>query len=165
MEGSEKGFTLVEMIVTAAIIGIIMAALATTVTALLTHPEQATDHNIVLCEVQNAGYWITRDVQMARNVTLDDPSGFPLTFNIPVDTDENNDLSVDYLFDGNELKRQVYDSLDTLISETVIAKYIDVADTAFGVLESNAYKLTIKASKGEAVVERSYEVSQRLTSS
>ena len=161
MKRSENGYTLVELIVTLAIIGIIMAAMAMTVTALLTHPKRATDHNIILCEVQNAGYWITHDVQMAENVTFDGPSGFPLTLDIPVDTDENNDLSVDFSFDGNKLKRQVYDSLDTLVSETMIANYINAPDTTFGTLGSNTYKLIIKASKGEALVERSYEVTQR----
>ncbi len=164
MHRREKGYTLIEVIVTVAIMGIIMPAMAMTVTTLLTNPERATAQNIVLHQVQNASYWISRDVQMAKNVTLTEPSGFPLTLVIPVDTDENNDISVNYLLDGNKLKRQVYDSLDTLISETLIAEYIDVQDTRFATLSSNVYRLTVKASKGEAAEERSYEVNQRITS-
>lgn len=164
MHRTERGFTLIETIIAVAIVGIMVPVMAMTTTTLLTHPKQATDHNTVLQQVQNTGYWVSHDVLMAKNVTFDDPSGFPLTIDIPVDTDQNNDYSVDYLFDGNKLKRSVYDSSHTLISETLIAEYIEVADTIFTTLDPNIYKLTVKASKGDVVVERSYTVSQRLSS-
>jgi len=117
-----------------------------------------------LREVQNAGYSISRDVQMAENITLDGTSGFPLILDIPVDTDPNNDYSVNYLFDGNKLKRQVYDSSHTLIKEAPVAEYIDVNATTFTALGSNTYQLTVKACSGEAVAERSYQVKPRLGS-
>ena len=163
MKRRENGFTLIEVMIAVAILGVIMPVMAMTIISLLTSHQQANDHNIVLHEVQNAGYWISRDVQMAENVTLNGPSGFPLNLDIPVDRDESNDLSVDYLFDGNKLKRQVYNSSETLISETLIAEYIDITDTTFSILDSDNYSLTVKISKGEVVVERSYEVSQRPT--
>ena len=53
---------------------------------------------------------------MANDVTPSSPNGFPFpigfpfTINIPVDQDVNNDYTVDYLFDGNTLKRQQRDS-------------------------------------------------------
>lgn len=165
MQRSEKGFTLIEVMIAVAIMGLIMPVMTMTTTTLLTNHQQANDHNIVLHQVQNVGYWISRDVQMAKDVTFTDPGGFPLTLDIPVDTDESNDYSVDYLFDGNKLKRQVYDSSDTLILETLIAEYIDVQDTTFSTLGSNIYNLTVKVSKGEVVMERCYKVSQSLSSS
>lgn len=168
MKRRENGFTLIEVIIAVAILGVIMPVMAMTIISLLTNHQQANDHNIVLHEVQNAGYWISRDVQMAKNVTLNGSSGFPLTLDIPVDRDENNDIRVDYLFDDNKLKRKVYDASQTLISETLIAEYIDITDTTFSILDSdnyylNTYYLTVKVSKGEVVVERSYGISQRLT--
>jgi len=84
---------------------------------------------------------------------------------IPVDTDENNDYSVDYLFDGNKLKRQVYDSSQTLVSENLIAEYVNTEDTTFDIRDSNVYELTIKASKDEAVAEGSYQVTPMPSSS
>ena len=160
---TEKGFTLIELVVGLAIMSVIIVAMGMTITTLVTNSQGTTERSVVLRQVQNAGYSISHDVQMAETVTPDGTSGFPLTLDIPIDTDENNDYSVDYLFDGDKLKRQVYDSSHTLIKESVVAEYIDVAETTFIDLGLNTYELTIRASTGEAVTERSYRIEQRLS--
>lgn len=146
---------------------IVVGAVAMTTTTLLLNEGQAAGQNTALPQVQNAGYWISRDVQMARNVTPSAPNGFPLSLDIPVDRDENNDYTIDYLFDGDKLKRRVYDSLGTLTSETFIAEYIDTNNTTFSALDADAglYKLTVRASRDGTGVTRSYEISQRLSPS
>lgn len=162
MHRNEKGSTLIELIVSMAISSIIMLALTMTVTTFLKNYQKTGDQNILLYEVQNAGHWISRDIATTDLTTLTEPSGFPLTLNIPVDTDDNNDCSVDYLFDGNKLKRQFYDSSHTLIAETLIADYIDTANTTFSLTDnSTAYELIIRASKGKTAIEMSYYASQR----
>jgi len=133
-----------------------------TITTLVTNSQGTTERSVVLRQVQNAGYSISRDVQMAEDVTLDGTSGFPLILDIPVDTDENNNYSVNYLFDGDKIMRQVYDSSYTLIKETPVAEYIDVGATTFSALGTNTYELMVKACNGEAVAERSYQIKQRL---
>jgi len=163
MKRGEKGFTLIEVLVVIALTGVIIGPLAMVTTTLLTNPQQYTDQNVVLQQVRNAGHWISRDVQMARSVNSTDPNGFLLTLSMPVDIDENNDDSVVYLFDGNKLKREVYDASPTLISETLIADYIDTDNTTFSALGASLYQLTVRASKGESAVRRVYEVSQRLS--
>ena len=162
MKRGEKGFTLLELLIGVAIMGVIAVPLMMATTTLLTNPQRSTDQNVVLHQVQNAGHWISRDVQMARNVDFDEPDVF-LSLDIPFDTDENNDYSVVYLFYGSKLKREVYDSLGTLVSETLIADYIDTDNTTFSILVSGNYNLTVRAAKGEAVVTRGYEVGQRVS--
>lgn len=162
MKRGEEGFTLIEVIIALVIMAIIMPVMTMTTTALVTYHQKANDHNIALNQVQNAGGWISRDVQMARNVIFDEPSGFPLTLDVPIDTDENNDHRVVYLFGSNKLKRQVYDSSETLTAETLIAEYINTEDTTFDIRDSNVYELAIRASKGEAVVEKTYEIVKRI---
>jgi len=164
MKRGEKGFTMIELLIGVAIMSVIAVPLMMATTTLLTNPQRTTDQNVVLHEVRNAGHWISRDVQMARSVNATDTDRFPLTLSIPVDTNEDNDYSIDYLFDGSKLKREVYDSLETLISETLIADYIDTDNTTFSDLGSSLYKLTVRAARGETAVTRSYEVSSRVSS-
>ena len=169
MKRREKGFTVLEALIGVAIMAIVVVAVAMTTTTLLLNEGQAAGQNTALPQVQNAGYWISRDVQMARNVTPSPsaPNGFPLSLDIPIDKDKNNDYTIVYFFEGDKLKRQVYDSLGTLTSETFIAEYIDTSNTTFSALDADAglYKLTVRASRDETGATRSYEISQRLSSS
>jgi len=101
---------------------------------------------------------------MARTVTLGEPGVF-LRLDIPMDNNPEHDYTIDYLFDGDKLKRQKHDSFGT--SETFIAEYIDTSNTTFSALDADAglYKLTVRASRDETGATRSYEISQRLSSS
>lgn len=154
-----------EVLVGVAIMSIIVLVMGMTVTTIVTNSRGTTERSVVLREVQNAGYLISRDVQMADDITLDDgTSGFPLILDIPVDTDENNNYSVNYSLDGDQIIRQVYDPSDTLIGERAVAEYIDVGATTFTALSFDTYELTIKASNGEAAAERSYQIKRRIGS-
>ncbi len=167
MKRGEKGFTLLEVLIGVAIMAIVVVAVGMTVTTLLLNEGQAAGQNTALPQVQNAGYWISRDVQMARIVTPVGTNGFPLTLDIPMDNIPENDYTIDYLFDGDKLKRRVYDSLGTPTSETFIAEYIDTGITTFSALdiEAGLWKLTVRASRDETGATRSYEISQRLSPS
>ncbi len=92
MKPGEKGFTVIELLLVVAITGVIIAPLTMATITLLTSPQRTTDQGITVREVQNAGYWISRDVQMARSVNPTEPSGFPLTLHIPVDPEETNSI-------------------------------------------------------------------------
>ncbi len=164
MKRGEKGFTLLEVLIGVAIMAIVVGAVAMTTTTLLLNEGQAAGQNTALPQVQNAGYWISRDVQMARTVTLGEPGVF-LRLDIPMDNNPEHDYTIDYLFDGDKLKRQKHDSFGT--SETFIAEYIDTSNTTFSALDADAglYKLTVRASRDETGATRSYEISQRLSSS
>jgi hypothetical protein len=89
--------------------------------------------------------------------------GFPITINIPVDQDTNNDYCVVYLLDGDKLKRQQFSSSDILISESVIAQYVDTVNTTIESPSDSLYKLTIRVSLDGETVTAFYEAQRRLT--
>lgn len=163
MRQRQKGFTLIELLLALGIGGVVVATIAMTITTLMMNYEQPSVKQFLLQQVQNAGYQMPRDIQMSSNVTLSGPNGFPITINIPVDQDQNNDYSVEYLFDSDKLKRRQYDSSDNLTAETLIAQYVDVDNTTADNITASSYKLTIRVSMGDEAVTASYEMKQRLT--
>jgi len=67
----EKGFTLIEVLVVVGILGAIMGVMAMTVGIMPKVSGESNDQAIALRQVQNAGYWITRDAQRAQNIDDD----------------------------------------------------------------------------------------------
>ncbi len=163
MRQRQKGFSLLEMLVALGIVAAVIASITLTVTTLLMNSQQPSTQQTLLQQARNAGHHIPRDIQMSSNVTLSSPNGFPLIINIPVDQDWNHDYTVDYLFDGNTLKRQQFDSSDNLTAETLVAQYVDNDNTIFENIAQGLYELTIRVSMGEEVVNASYQARNRLT--
>ena len=163
MRQRQKGFSLLEMLVALGIVAAVIASITLTVTTLMMNSQQPSTQQTLLHQAKSAGYWIPRDINMANDVILGSTNGFPFSINIPVDQDETNDYTVDYLFESNTLKRQQFDSLDNLTAETLIAQYVDTDNTAFESIAEGSYKLTIRVSLGEEVVNASYEMRNRLT--
>jgi prepilin-type N-terminal cleavage/methylation domain-containing protein len=164
MGKGQKGFTLLEILVASAIMAVVVGAIATTLTILFLNYGQAAGQNSALPQVQNAGFWITRDVQMSRNVTATGPNGFPLSLKLPVDTNENNDNSANYVFEDSKLKRNLYNASDTLISETFISDYLDTDECNFTTVNATLkyHRLTVTASREGEAVTRVYDIGQRL---
>ncbi|MFC2015225.1 type II secretion system protein [Chloroflexota bacterium] len=162
MRQGQKGFTLLEIILAIGIVGTVLAAALMTTTTLLLNSQQPNIQQILLQQVQNAGYWIPRDINMSSNVTLSGPNGFPFTVNIPVDQDENNNYDVEYLLSCDNLTRKQYNNLGVLASETLISSYVDMDNTTCENVTSGFYKLTIRVCLGEETVTADYEVRRRL---
>ena len=165
MKQREKGFSLLEVLIGLAIVAIIVVPITMTTTMIVRSSRQAAAQNAVLPQVQNAGYWISRDVQIASGIDLGDPNGngFPLSLDIPTDDNPAHDYGIEYSFEGNKLMRRVYDSSETV---TFIADWIDIDNTVFSLVDDATpghYRLTVRAAKGEAVVTRSYEIKQRIS--
>jgi len=152
LKRKESGFTLVELLIATAILGTITGALSMAIVAVMKTSDVSKDWAVSLQQVQNAGYWISRDVLMAQDVSPEPTSGVLVRLDL-------DGSQVDYVFDGSMLKRQLDGS-----QEILIAEYIVQGDTTFeeDTEVDSKYKLTIKASRGEAEVERSYEATQRI---
>jgi len=163
MRQRQKGFTLIEIVLTLGIVAAVGATIMMTITTLMMNSQQPTAQQYLLQQARNAGYHIPRDIQMSSSVTLGSPNGFPFTIDIPIDQDVNHDYSVEYSFDGdNNLKRKQFDESDNLTAETLVAQYVDTDNTTFEGGAEGLYKLTIRVSMGEEAVMASYEMRKRL---
>lgn len=159
----QRGVTLIELTLGLAIVGAVVMTIGMIITTLLLNYQQPGTREVLLQQVHNAGYQMTRDINMSNNVTLSDTNGFPFIVNIPVDQNQDNDYHVDYILDDDKLKRQQFDSSDILTVESIIAQYVDTGNTTFESPWEGLYKFTIKVSLDEETVTVSYEMKQRLT--
>jgi len=75
---NQMGFTLTELMLAIAIAGIITGGITTTIFSVVNGSARTSNHMTAVRQVQNAGYWVSRDTQMAQSVTLSASSGFPL---------------------------------------------------------------------------------------
>lgn len=116
---SGLGFTLVEVLTTLAILGLVIGPTSAAAITVMRLSSWDTDLNLHLRQVQNAGYQILRDALMAQTVTTAKPGTFlSLSW---TDWDGNN-YTVDYLLVGNTLQRSLNGS-----QPSVVAEYIDPA--------------------------------------
>jgi len=177
----QRGFTLVEMLVVVAIMGIIAAGIAMTISQVMAVNSRTSSHMVALRQVQQAGDRVSKDVLQARSIHPDPSSatGFPLTLTIPYwgeDEDENPvelQLKVRYVLSDDNLQREYYG--DGVINggpdyTTTVARYIlsvhpdDVGNimTSFGPAEeAGAYIFKVSAKVGARIETREYEVRPR----
>jgi len=154
LKRNQKGFTLIEVLVTVGILGAIMGVMAMTVVTIMIISPKSNDQVIALRQVQNAGYWISRDVLGAKEVSTTEAGVF-----LAIDWGTDG-YDVNYVFDeDNELRRK----LNGASPGTLIAQYIVIDETSFeeDPEVDNQYKLTVKALHGDADATRVYEVSPR----
>jgi prepilin-type N-terminal cleavage/methylation domain-containing protein len=71
MKSSEKGFTIIELAVAIAILGIVGVAATATMFQVFQGTGSNDDKMSAIYQVQNAGYWITRDAQMSETIAVD----------------------------------------------------------------------------------------------
>ncbi len=68
MKPGEKGFTLVELLISVAVTALIAVAAGSAIFQIFQSNDRNSDHMTAVRQVQNAGYWISRDAQRAQIV-------------------------------------------------------------------------------------------------
>jgi len=116
-----------------AITGIITGGITMTIFQVFSGNARSSNHMTAVRQVQNAGYWISHDTQMAHNVVPDPgDTGFPLTLTWS-DWDSGDVHQVIYtlytLLVDNKLQREHYTNLN-LDATTIVAEYIDPDETS-----------------------------------
>jgi len=173
MRQAENGFSLIEVIVVTAVVALIAGAASMTMFQVVKSTESSNDRMTAGNQVQNAGYWISRDAQMAESVTTDDLT--PPYFLILKWTDWGYDEdsiyhSVVYSLEDvsggiGKLKRTHQDSVGTdeqrLVAEYVYYNPSDPDNTTKASYESRVLTLKLVAVFGDAEETREYRIYRR----
>jgi prepilin-type N-terminal cleavage/methylation domain-containing protein len=159
----DRGFTLVELLVGLVILVIVVGTASMAIITIMRLSPRNTDWAVALRQVQNSGFWISRDVMMARDITVGSSNPTFLTLVLPQAAGVD-DKTVLYQFEDmpGGLKRLMRSDNTTQI---LIAEYISLADdgtTADYNSDNRTLNLTITAVSGDIQVTKDYISSQRV---
>jgi prepilin-type N-terminal cleavage/methylation domain-containing protein len=162
---TERGLTLIELLVAISILAVVMAATSMTVITLMRLSPKSNNWAIALRQVQNAGYWISRDVQMSDNITVDQNPTTPqfLTLIQPewdADSGAVVDKTIVYQFEDID-GEQWLTRTESTGGITAIAQYISNTTANYD-SDNCTLTFTITATSGNVPVTRDYEAMQRV---
>ena len=172
LKAGEKGFTLIELLVTIGIAAFVVSAASMTVITMMRLSPQTNNWAIALRQVQNAGYWISRDVQMSQGTITVGAWGNPtfLTLTVP-EWDEGSEAVVPKQFvyefaniDGEQWLVRTESIGESIVGQTAIAQYISntAATYSTNCTDNCTLTFTITAISGNVPVTRRYETAQRV---
>ena len=174
MRYSERGFTLIELAVAVAIIALIGSAAAATTFQVIRGSQSGNNRMTAVSQIQNAGYWIGRDVQMAESVDADGlafPDFIVLNWT-ERDYDGGDSIyhSATYFFedlsdDIGKLKREHWSSAganeQTLIADYIYYDHDDPDNSSKVSYQSPLLTLQLTAISGDAAETREYRMQRR----
>jgi prepilin-type N-terminal cleavage/methylation domain-containing protein len=170
MRRTQKGFTLIELVIALAIVALFMGFLTSAIIQVITINTQNTNHITVQRQVQQAGFYISQDCQQARTITLgSNPTGtgFPIVLTrIELDGRTNQ---VTYSLNAAGVISRSESVGGGPTSTIVVASNINTSATltAFTKFSTNVYSLKITASipgRLAAQETRKYEILLRTSS-
>ena len=159
---NNKGYTLIEVMVVVAILGIIMGVMTMTVNTIYQDFKIGRDDAVALRQVQTVGYWITNDIKRAKTVATNVPGVF-LSLQCYYWDDGTqtmiDDQQVDYIFNNGKLSRVIGGA------SVQIAEFIDQANTTVvqDAIIASKYILTVKSVYGNKQETRQYGAIQRVS--
>ncbi len=174
MKPGEKGYTLIELLIAITIMAVVSAAAGMAIFQVLRNTERNNDHITAVRQVENAGYWISRDALMAVSVTTTDNLTLPDFLSLSwTEWDDDGDPiyhSANYTFEGltngiGKLMRN-HGSTAGASEQTLVAQYIYYDPNAANTTSNTSYQdpvLTVKITAiFEGILEtREYKIKRR----
>ena len=155
MKLGEMGFTCIELVVAMTIMVLVGGAAGIATFQVLKGTEHNSNHMTAVRQVQNAGYWISHDAQMAQSVTADELTSPDFLILSWTDGDSGDECQVVYTLEDMPeaglkalMRNQSINGGES--STTFIAQYID-SDSEKSKCEfiSGTLSLTITAKVGD----------------
>ncbi len=180
MKSSEKGFTLLELIVGVGIMALVAVAASAAIFQVLRSNDRNNDYLTAVRQVENAGFWISRDAEMAQIVYTDNqPPDFLVLkwaeWVPPTDqkeTAEGTYYSVTYSFTrltngiGSLMRSHISSASAGVSDNIVVASYIyydlgDADNTSKASYESPVLTVQLTALVGQTRETREYRIKRR----
>jgi prepilin-type N-terminal cleavage/methylation domain-containing protein len=163
----QKGFTLIELLMVVSLTGIIGGVAAMTTTTMMKLVPQSNDHVVAQHQVQNAGFWITRDVQMAQTIDSDPVGGelIQMTLNVVGSPDVIVTYELEDMDSGmKRLVRRTDQGTEMLVAEYIYYDPDGDPDNTTNIVDYQSSILTfrITAKSGNVSVIKKYEATQRV---
>jgi len=164
---------MIEMVIAIALTGIITGGITMSIFQVFDGNTRTSNHMTAVRQVQNAGYWVSHDAQMAQDINTDDDPDTPELELVTLTWTEweGDEQRVVYSLVDDKLQREHYINYDPVTNPdpdttTFVAEYIDSTNTSC-VWDDVAGKLTltVTATLGtgsqEASESRVYEITPR----
>jgi prepilin-type N-terminal cleavage/methylation domain-containing protein len=156
----QNGYTLIETILGLALAGILGVGVTSFAVQSVNVVSDSQDYMDATMQVENAGYWISRDIQMSCNFTLGENAGFPLQM-IQKDSDYN-DYEVSYFLNENGITRNLTKNEESPV-QTLIAKNINTETSLTNLTDINGLLIfNITSTSRDVDVSRTYKIKPRL---
>jgi type II secretory pathway component PulJ len=158
----EKGLTLLELIIGLGIGAAVVVAASTAIVTMARLSPRNADWDISLSEVQNAGYWISRDVQMSLGtVTVGTGNPTFLTLILPQTNTDNKTVVYQFQDMSGGLKRLIRND-QTANQQKIIAEYISVPMSPVYNTDNRTLTFSLTATSGQVPVTKQYKATQRV---
>lgn len=153
----QRGTSLLEIIIALAIVGILTVGIATFTAQTISESQRSSFHMQAIQALDNTGFWIGRDVQMAQTVTPGPDAGFPLQLNW---IDKNDDeFQVTFSINGNQMQRSLVKNGEAPLNN-LVAQSIDASLTS-GNYTDGLLTLDATATIGDVSLSRVYQIKKR----
>ena len=175
MKRFEKGFTIVELSIGLALIGLIGSGAVATIFQLLSGTERSSNQTMVSSQVQNAGYWFSKDAEIAESITVDnlDPNNFIVMHWTERDyaggggdIEHSATYSFANLSDSVGRIKRLHWSSGGANEQSIVAQYIyynqsDSDNTTKASYEARVLTVQVTSRLGEAEETKEYRVTRR----
>lgn len=144
----QRGFTLIDIVISLAISGIIGIAASAACFQVLDTTSRNNDYTTASRNVMNAMYWIGRDAIMAQSIN--GTAGFPSTSDLSLrwTTWDNLECSVNYTLQDGQLRRIFSDGIQE--SRTLVAESINSSSNmTYCSTDNGTLTIVITSSVGE----------------